>query len=195
MNRPVPMDAPTRGFGFVQLNPSELTKALAAHAAGLTSGGDVLSMETKHVLDRLSEGSESDSSAECVGPGEREGAASEDNESALPGLGCSCQHAKQRLSWAWRSKNGVWRSLVARGVWDAEAGGSNPPAPTINLSADSVRTGCVQSGCWPSPLSRAVRILLTSSLAESGVSSTATRAPTPWSAFTKSMFSVWSAGV
>lgn len=29
---------------------------------------------------------------------------------------------------------GVWRSLVARRVWDAEAAGSNPVTPTKNYS-------------------------------------------------------------
>ena len=28
-------------------------------------------------------------------------------------------------------ENGVWRSLVARMVWDHEAGGSNPPTPRL----------------------------------------------------------------
>src|SRR5699024_3845320 len=30
-----------------------------------------------------------------------------------------------------RRFHGVWRSLVARGVWDAEVGGSNPLTPTM----------------------------------------------------------------
>ncbi len=29
-----------------------------------------------------------------------------------------------------RSSGGVWRRLVARGVWDAEVGGSSPLTPT-----------------------------------------------------------------
>jgi hypothetical protein len=35
----------------------------------------------------------------------------------------------ESLAWV-ESRYGAWRSLVARGVWGAEAGGSNPPAPT-----------------------------------------------------------------
>jgi hypothetical protein len=35
-----------------------------------------------------------------------------------------------------RSKYGVWRSLVARGVWDAEVGGSSPLTPTCLAESD-----------------------------------------------------------
>ncbi len=34
-------------------------------------------------------------------------------------------------------EDGVWRSLVARTVRDGEAGGSNPPTPTIKLSVSA----------------------------------------------------------
>ena len=36
------------------------------------------------------------------------------------------------------SRNGVWRSLVARFVRDEEAVGSNPATPTVNFEADSL---------------------------------------------------------
>ena len=47
------------------------------------------------------------------------------------------------LSFAERGKAisfGVWRSLVARGVWDAEVGGSNPLTPTRMKRAGGLKS-------------------------------------------------------
>ena len=45
--------------------------------------------------------------------------------------------------------NGLWRSLAARGVWDAEVAGSNPASPTQRLRKmvrDPVSVGVAHGG-------------------------------------------------
>ena len=46
---------------------------------------------------------------------------------------------------------GVWRSLVARGVWDAEVGGSSPLTPTDGVGRQNSCAGVTQLvECLPS---------------------------------------------
>jgi hypothetical protein len=40
----------------------------------------------------------------------------------------------------------MWRSLVARGVWDAEVAGSNPAIPTRNEYVKAVGQACCHAG-------------------------------------------------
>jgi hypothetical protein len=44
--------------------------------------------------------------------------------------------------------DGAWRSLAARGVWDAEVVGSNPAAPTMPVAIRRLAHSAVPS--WPS---------------------------------------------
>jgi 5-methylcytosine-specific restriction endonuclease McrA len=41
------------------------------------------------------------------------------------------RRSKARIRRLESESDGAWRSLAARGVWDAEAAGSNPAAPTV----------------------------------------------------------------
>jgi hypothetical protein len=36
----------------------------------------------------------------------------------------------KRARWVWQGIGGLWRSLVARFVWDEDVAGSNPVSPT-----------------------------------------------------------------